>query len=146
MNRRFLFVCICSACIGVVLSVMFAFDGRIKKRAEYSGTNYNTSLKNDEDLRKLAQVFDIYVTVPPKCETIRIPLQFNEVYENYNRLQYDIGMDLEPFKGEECILYTADIDENIVLHLISWNGQFIGGDISDREYYGNITSLSRKSA
>ena len=146
MNKRFLFLCICSACIGTVLSVMFSFDSRIQKRAEYSGEVYSLSLENEGDMKRIAQFFDISVTMPSECENIRIPMRFNEVYENYNKLQYDIGMNLENFKGEKCILYTADIDENTVIHMISWNGQFIGGDISDRELHGNIMSLSGKSA
>lgn len=146
MNKRFLFVCICSACIGVVIVLMFSFDSRVKKRAEYGGEIYGLSLENESDMKRIAQFFDISVKVPPECENIRIPMRFNEVYENYNRLQYDIGMNLENFRGEECVLYTADINENTVIHMISWNGQFIGGDISDREFHGNIMSLSGKSA
>lgn len=146
MNKRFLFLCICSACIGMVISLIFSFDSRIQKRAEYGGEIYGLSLENEEDVKRIAYFFDISVNIPPKCENIRIPMQFNEVYENYNQLQYDIGMNLEKFKGEECILYTADIDENTVIHMISWNGQFIGGDISDRDFHGNITSLSGKFA
>ena len=146
MNKRFLFVCICSACIGVVISFMFSFDSRIKKRSEYGGEIYSLSLEDEEDLKRIAQFFDISVQMPSECENIRIPMKFNEMYENYNQLQYDIGMNLEEFRGEECILYTADIDENTVIHMISWHGQFIGGDISDRDFHGNIMSLSGKSA
>ena len=146
MNKRFLFLCICSACIGTVFCCMFSFDSRIRKRAEYNSIEYSTSLENAEDVKKIAEIFDIPVTMPPKRETIRIPMKFNEVYENYNVLQHDIGMDLTDFRGEECILYTVDTDENTVLHLIAWEGQLIGGDISDRDFCGKITSLSRKVA
>ena len=132
--------------IGVALTFFYGYDGRIKSRAEYSGMEYSTSLETAEDMKKLAEFFDVSVKMPPKSQNIRIPMRFNEVYENYNELQYDIGMDLEEFKGEKCVLYTFDTDENSVMHIISWNGQFIGGDISDRDFFGKIISLSRKSA
>ncbi len=128
------------------MSFIYSFDGRRKAFAEYGGETYSTSLESSEDMKKLAEIFGISVSEPCKSQNIRIPVNFNEVYENYNALQLDIGMDLSRFKGEECILYTFDTDESTVLHLISWNGQFIGGDISDRNFFGQITSLSRKLA
>ena len=73
-------------------------------------------------------------------------MEFNEAYEDYNRLQYDIGMNLEEYRGEECVLYTFEIDEEKVLNMILWNGQFIGGDISDRDFFGKIISLSSNFA
>ena len=146
MNKRLLFVCIFSACIGVAVSFIYSFDGRKKSFADYRGEKYSISAENFEDMKELAEVFGISVNEPPKVQNIRIPMKFNEVYENYNSLQYDIGMNLEEFKGEECILYTFDIGENKVMNIISWDGQFIGGDISDMDFQGNIISLSGKSA
>ena len=138
MSKKVVFICLCSALAGVVMSFIFSFDSRRKK--------YSVSAKNIDELRNIAENFGISVNFPESVQDIKIPMEFNEVYEDYNRLQYDIGMDLEEYRGEECILYTFAIDEEKVLNMISWNGQFIGGDISDRDFLGKIISLSSKFA
>ena len=146
LSKKVVFICLCSALAGVVMSFIFSFDSRRKKYAEFDGEKYSVSAKNIDELRKSADNFGISVSFPEKVRNIKIPMEFNEVYEDYNRLQYDIGMDLEEYRGEECILYTFAIDEEKVLNMISWNGQFIGGDISDRDFLGKIISLSSKFA
>ena len=146
MHKKLLFICVCSAVVGVVMSFIYSFDGRRRAFGEYGGEKYSTSVESAEDMKKLAGIFGISVNEPCRSQNIRIPVNFNEVYESYNALQLEIGMDLSQFKGEECILYTFDVDESRIMHIISWNGQFIGGDISDRNFFGQITSLSRKLA
>ena len=146
MSRKVVFICLCSALIGTVISFIFSFDSRRKKYAEYDGKKYSVSAKNIDELRKIADNFGISVNFPEKVQNIKIPMGFNEAYEDYNRLQYDIGMNLEEYRGEECVLYTFEIDEEKVLNMILWNGQFIGGDISDRDFFGKIISLSSNFA
>ena len=146
MSRKVVFICLCSALIGTVISFIFSFDSRRKKYAEYDGKKYSVSAKNIDELRKIADNFGISVNFPEKMQNLKIPMEFNEAYEDYNRLQYDIGMNLEEYRGEECVLYTFEIDEEKVLNMILWNGQFIGGDISDRDFFGKIISLSSNFA
>ena len=146
MSNKVVFICLCSALAGVVMSFIFSFDSRRKKYAEYGGKKYSVSAKNIDELRNIAENFGISVNFPESVQDIKIPMEFNEVYEDYNRLQYDIGMNLEDYRGEECLLYTFAINKEEVLHMISWNGQFIGGDISQKDFFGKIISLSSKFA
>ena len=71
-------------------------------------------------------------------------MQFNSVYQEYNSLQHDIGMDLEKYRGESCTKYTFDMDENFVLNIIVYNNHFIGGDISEKDFNGIIKSIGYK--
>ena len=146
MTKKIVFICVCTALAGTVFSLLYSFDSRRKKYAEYDGKKYSVSAKNIDELRNIAENFGISVNFPESVQDIKIPMEFNEVYEDYNRLQYDIGMNLEDYRGEECLLYTFAINKEEVLHMISWNGLFIGGDISQKDFFGKIISLSSKFA
>lgn len=67
---------------------------------------------------------------------IIIPNPFDNVYENYNKMQKASGFDLEPYKGKKGIRYTyivtnypIKINEEVRANVICINGNPIGGDI-----------------
>lgn len=139
---KFLFIMICMSIIATIFSFIFNIDWRIRRTAEFNGQKYSTSAENIGEIKELIGHFGINVSdKPPKIENIRIPMKFSPVYQEYNSLQYDIGMDLEKYKGESCLKYTFDIDENFVLDIIVYNGHFIGGDISEKDFNGIIKSI-----
>ena len=140
---KFLSVMLCFSIIAAVASFIFNVDWKIKRTAEYNGQKYSTSAKNISEIKHLAENFGINIADDsPIIENIRIPMQFNSVYQEYNSLQHDIGMDLEKYRGEDCKKYTFDTDENCVLNIIVYNNHFIGGDISEKEFNGKIKSIS----
>ena len=142
---KFLSVMLCFSIIATVASFIFNVDWRIKRTAEYNGKKYSTSAKNISEIKHLAENFGINIADDsPIIENIRIPMQFNSVYQKYNSLQHDIGMDLEKYRGESCIKYTFDMDENFVLNIIVYNDHFIGGDISESDFNGIIKSIGYK--
>ena len=139
---KFLFGMICISVIAVVFSFISNTDRRIKRGFELNGHKYSTYAENIDEIKCLVGNLGINITDnSPKIENIRIPMQFNSVYQKYNSLQHDIGMDLEMYKGESCIQYTFDIDENFVINLIFYNDHFIGGDISQKDFNGIIKSI-----
>lgn len=139
---KFLSVMLCISIAAVIFSFIFNFDWRIKTTAEFKGNKYSTSAENISEIKKLAANFGINISDrPAKTENIKIPMIFNETYLKYNSLQYNIGMDLEKYKGENCIKYTFDTDKDSVLNIIVYNKHFIGGDISEKDFDGIIKSI-----
>lgn len=71
----------------------------------------------------------------PTQKEVTIPLEWDEVYENYNKIQLDGGYDLTEYKGKNVTLYTYEItnfdgkSEGIVADLLVFENQVIGGDI-----------------
>ena len=61
-----------------------------------------------------------------ECKVVVIPEKFNEVYQNYNKLQKEQGFDLTKFAGKTAEVYTYKIknyegshkDEEINCHLM----------------------------
>lgn len=68
---------------------------------------------------------------PYEVVEFTIPIEFNNVWNNYNNLLRKNGYDLTPFKGKKCKRYTYLIpSENARANIIVCDGEIIGGDIS----------------
>ena len=82
------------------------------------------------------------------CEVI-IPEEFNEVYENYNAVQKQQEMDLEPYKGKRVKKWTYEIlnypdkPEGVYADLLIYDGRVIGGDIHSNELDGFLHGFDR---
>ena len=67
---------------------------------------------------------------------VKIPDEFDAVYEEYNTLQKTQGMDLSKLKGKRCkkyqyaVLNYPDRPEYITCTLLVRDGKIVGGDIS----------------
>ncbi len=82
-----------------------------------------------------------------QARVVKIPEEFNTVYEGYNKIQKEQGFDLSNYKGETVEVYTYDIynyperPNNVVAHLITFEGILIGGDVSCTEVDGFMQGL-----
>ncbi len=79
---------------------------------------------------------------------IIIPKPFDLVYENYNELQLDAGLDLRPYMGRRGTRYTyevenypLDVGEIVRANVIIIDGECVGGDICTVSLEGFIHSL-----
>lgn len=86
--------------------------------------------------------------LPIEKEEIIIPNPFDEVYKNYNNIQLEAGLNLEPYSGEKCTRYTYIItnypkktEEEVRANVIVCKGKCIGGDICTVSLYGFMHSL-----
>ena len=77
---------------------------------------------------------------PIEVKEIIIPQEFDEVYENYNSIQKQQGLDLELYKGMRAKFWSYEIlnypgyensDGVIRGNLLIYDGIVIGGDVSD---------------
>lgn len=71
-----------------------------------------------------------------ECEPVTIPSVFNDTYEEYNRLQKKIGLDLEAYKGREVqkITYELDNSEEKYAVILTLKGRVIGAHLTNGEY------------
>lgn len=79
-----------------------------------------------------------------------IPEKFSAVYRNYNNLQKKAGFDLSKYRGATATVYTYPVgkiqenkDDDYYVNLIVYRGRIIGGDISSRDFYGEMLPLLR---
>ncbi|MGN1422244.1 MAG: DUF4830 domain-containing protein [Oscillospiraceae bacterium] len=78
---------------------------------------------------------------------VRIPVRFDEAYEQYNALQKEQGFDLRKYRACSVKQYTYSIGEDsavpIYAHLLVLDGEIIGADISSAEADGFVTVLAK---
>ena len=86
-----------------------------------------------------------------ECKVIVIPEQFNDVYNNYNKLQKEQGFNLEKYKGKTVEIYTYTVynytgyeDKDCVkCNLLICDGMLIGGDVCSTELGGFMQGLRK---
>ncbi len=113
-------------------------------------------VKLDSEAARISYIENLGYTVksvPPAVNNIIIPVEFSDIYENYNALQREAGFDLLQYRGEYAVTYSYDISnytdangdicDNVRITLILWNDYIIGGDIASTELGGFMTGLCR---
>lgn len=122
----------------LVMLLIFVFIlKRQNTTVKYDGGSYNTKAENIEDIRNFALQFGWTIeTQPEEVTNILIPTYFNDVYEHYNAIQKEMGLDLSKYKGKECCKYSFKVlnypdNDDVNLNLIVFDGRVIGGDISE---------------
>lgn len=78
----------------------------------------------------------------------KIPDEFDRVYENYNIIQKEADLDLEPYKGKEAVRYTYIVlnypkatDMTVRANVILVDDKPVAGDIMTVELGGFMHSL-----
>ncbi|MFV0497014.1 MAG: DUF4830 domain-containing protein [Candidatus Fimivivens sp.] len=84
---------------------------------------------------------------PDEVVEIIIPKKFDEVYENYNNIQKEQGMDLSRYKGKRCKRYSYTVlnypggEQNIRLNILVCKNKIIGGEVSSMGLDGFMHGL-----
>ena len=85
---------------------------------------------------------------PKEIAEITVPEEFDAVYENYNKIQNEAGLDLLPYRGKEGKRYTyvvtnypLDVGETVYANVICIDGVPVAGDIMTVSLQGFMHSL-----
>ncbi len=120
----------------IVISFILIAQAFSQKASQIDGSTnalrmiYLKSLKLEADDSRLSH------------KEITIPLNFSEVYEEYNELQKKAGFDLSRFKGKSATVYTYELSgTEKQIHLIVCDGKIIGGDVADVKLGGEMKPL-----
>ncbi|MDK2800888.1 MAG: hypothetical protein PWP27_1586 [Clostridiales bacterium] len=114
---------------------------------------YNfTNIKTNEDRIEFLKQFGWEVEEKPlEIMEVHIPEELDLVYENYNEIQKEIGLDLERHKGKRVKKYTyrvlnypSCIDEEVRANILIYKDEVIAGDIMTTAIDGFMHSLIYK--
>ena len=85
-----------------------------------------------------------------KCEKIKIPEEFGDVYENYNELQKKCGFDLSNYRGKTVLKYTYIVlnpidnsNDTFYVNILIYENQMIGGDVQTVALEGVMLPIVR---
>lgn len=88
-------------------------------------------------------------SAPIDSASFVIPAEFEDVYQNYNKLQIEAGLDLEPYKNKPAKRYTYEVKNypdcpyNVRANVIIVDHTAVAGDICTVEPDGFMHALSR---
>lgn len=82
---------------------------------------------------------------------IKIPTVFNEVYENYNQIQKEQGLDLKKYMGKACKRFSYDVTNypgdtgEVRANILVIEDKLVAGDISSIELNGFMHGFEKKN-
>ena len=109
------------------------------------GSKVYTGVKSNEDRVEFLRRFGWEVnTAPNETVNVTVPETFDDIFEGYNRLQLEQGLDLSRYRRKTVTRYTytvtnyPDYDGEVFATLLVYRGRVIGGDICSAEPTGFI--------
>ncbi len=112
---------------------------------------FGAQIHNDMNIAFLKNYgWEVNEKYTDRCNII-IPDPFDMVYENYNILQLEAGLDLHKYCGKSGIRYTyevtnypVDVNDIVYANVIVIDNTCVGGDIMTLPLDGFMHSLSYK--
>lgn len=153
-KKKIAAILICIAVVVLVLVFIFARGGgESPKTADETQKEQIKLLQssklesNEERLYLLTSLGWEVDMQPAEATEVRIPSEFSEVYEKYNLIQKEQGLNLEKHKGDKVMRYTYVIvnhpsgETNVRATLLVKNNKLIGGDVCSPKLDGFMHSL-----
>lgn len=141
--------------LGVAMTVPMANQsknkaGEIAVGKSIEKINFKNVSSNEERISFLKQFGWEVESEAIDIKEITIPYEFDQVYQNYNRLQLPEGMDLEKYKGKSVKRYTYlvnnyDYDGSVYVNLMIYRNTVIGGDVCSAKKDGFVHGLTKGS-
>lgn len=117
------------------------------------GSKVYTGVKTNEDRVDFLRRFGWEVSAEPsETVNVTVPESFDDIFEGYNRLQTEQGLDLSRYRRKTVTRYTytvtnyPDYDGTVYATLLVYRGRVIGGDICSAEPEGFIHGFLKSSA
>ena len=108
---------------------------------------FDTAVRsNDERISFLTGLGWEVSPEPAEEQTITIPLAFDDVYSEYNKIQLAQGFDLSKYSGLEAVRYTYKVlnhpsGQDVMADIIVYRGRVIAGDIQSTSLNGFMNGL-----
>lgn len=137
-------------CLAVLVAAV-SLNIRGEEWATAADLKYRVTAEDDEQRVAFLEQFGWEVREEPlEVSEVVIPGEFNEVYEQYNAIQKEHGLDLSKHHGKTCkkwvyeVTNYPDANESVRATLLIADGKVIGGDISSVALNGFMHSFVGK--
>ncbi len=140
LNRKQLVLIFTAVGLAIVLAIMAVSVYRAGSAIPgYSG------VRSREDRMTFVRSFGWEVEPSSElADGVLIPRQFDDVYEEYNRIQIAQGLDLRYLAGREVERYSYIVqnhpsgEKNVRITLLVYKGKVVGGDVASPAMDGFI--------
>ncbi len=101
---------------------------------------YSTRFGTDGDKTSFLSLFNVQgelVTI----DSVRIPENFNSVYEEYNEMQKKMGLDLEKYRGKTVKRYVYETKDRWFVSVLCYKNRVVACHKSTNIYGDKFVSL-----
>ena len=116
------------------------------------GSRVYTGVRSNDDRVNFLKRFGWEVEKEPnETVNVTVPEVFDDIFEGYNKLQNEQGLDLSRYRRKTVTRYTytvtnyPDYDGVVYATLLVYRGRVIGGDICSAEADGFIHGFNGRS-
>ena len=148
---KFAFMLVLSAALVTALIICIPLQAVAAVSAADGGKVY-TGVRNNEDRVNFLKRFGWDVeNEPNETVNVTVPEVFDDIFEGYNKLQAEQGLDLSRYRKKTVTRYTytvtnyPDYDGVVYATLLVYRGRVIGGDICSAEADGFIHGFNGAS-
>lgn len=109
-------------------------------------TPIDASRKAAQYVEELGWAIDLS---PIDKAVVDIPVQFDDVYNEYNKIQKKAGFDLSEYTGKKVMRYTFSVKnfdgiEGVRANVLVYKGKIIGGDLMTVALDGFMIPLQKR--
>ena len=153
-SKKIKFASICFVSVILVLScsllILYKCNSGSPKNNELL---VNNSALNIEEILEFISSFGWEVSAEPdEIREVVIPVEFDDVYKDYNQIQLSQGYDLTQYAGQRAKNWTFTVlnypgyegKEYIKINLLICNGTVIGGDVCSVRLDGFMHGFSKE--
>ncbi len=140
---------ICVAMVALITLIVFIPTSDVDASPVSGGINYSR-IKTDEDRIEFLKQFGWEVK-PSAVEQkdVKVPKEFDSIFNTYNEMQKRQGLDLSKYKGKNVTRYTYEVtnfdgyDGTVYANIIVYKNRVIGGDICTADVNGFIQGFEK---
>lgn len=145
-------VLLVSAVVAIVIVFAVISSSENAEKSEPTDGTLNYSASTEAERMSFITALGLTTDNEPSSVTeIKIPEEFDETFTNYNEIQKQSGLDLEPYKGCTVKKWTYTVtnypgyeeSQSIRINLLVYKGKIIGGDICSLEIDGFMKGLTK---
>lgn len=98
--------------------------------------SYSLTFQKEDDGAGFLEQFGLSVDKLVDNSEVKIPSEFNDTYNEYNKLQNEIGLDLEKFRGKTAQKITCRLKDSSTQFavLLVYKEKVIGAHLTNGEY------------
>ena len=85
---------------------------------------YSLKFATDRDKQKFWSTFNAEGTLVT-IDSVKIPQEFNKVYEDYNKLQKKMGLDLDKYRGTTAKRFVYETEDDMYVSVLTHKGKVI---------------------
>lgn len=119
------FLILCSFAILLLVGILYIAMDSKNSTAYCKGIGeYSLKFSSQGEKDKFFSTFNIkgdLVTI----DKVRIPEEFNKTYEGYNKIQKEMGLNLDEFKGKTVKRFVYSTDDKFFVSVLTYRGKVV---------------------